>query len=176
MLRIAIAWAQYASGISTPILEDIGTPLPHLESKWILSVRNYLKYVGATIELDDPYLTKREREHDWHIMDAIIQSGKFSPVEIQQLNYCRLYLQSITISDLANARGDALDPYMQLGKIDHPTSSKIKWHKINQYRPAAKHWLLWREALSLWSDETGMLYQPLGKTGWYLPHNSGATG
>jgi hypothetical protein len=162
-LRIAVAWAQYVAGISTPLFEDIRTPLPHLEAKWISSVRAYLQYVGATIELDEPYTTVREREHDWHIMDAIIQSGQFSLTEIRQLNYCRLYLQSTTISDITNANGDVMDKYMYQGEINHSSSSINKWHRVNQERPADKHWLLWQKATKLWSTDDGRLHQPLGK-------------
>jgi hypothetical protein len=163
LLRIAVAWAQYVAGISTPLFEDIRTPLPHLEAKWISSVRAYLQYVGATIELDEPYTTVREREHDWHIMDAIIQSGQFSLTEIRQLNYCRLYLQSTTISDITNANGDVMDKYMYQGEINHSSSSINKWHRVNQERPADKHWLLWQKATKLWSTDDGRLHQPLGK-------------
>jgi hypothetical protein len=109
LLRIAVAWAQYVAGISNPIFEDVGTHLPQLETKWISSLREYLQYTRCTIELDEAYLLKREREHDWHIMDAIVQCGLFSPAEIRQLNYCRLYLQVSTISDLATAQGESID-------------------------------------------------------------------
>jgi hypothetical protein len=166
-LRIAVAWAQYVACTSTPILEDVGSPLPHLETKWITSLRTFLKYTGATIELDESYLTNREGEHDWHIMDAIIQSGKFSPKEIRQLNYCRLYLQATTISDIANAKGDALDVYLIKGNINHQSSSCNKWHKVNQERPADANWKLWHKATKLWSTITGKLHQPLGK--WLQP-------
>jgi hypothetical protein len=112
-------------------------------------------------------LLKREREHDWHIMDAIVQCGLFSPAEIRQLNYCRLYLQVSTISDLATAQGESIDKNMARGLPAHSSCSTNKWHNVNQQRPADKQWLLWQRANLLWSNEEGKLHQPLGK--WLLP-------
>jgi hypothetical protein len=42
-------------------------------------------------------------------MDAVLQSGKFKDKEIRWINYCRLYLQAVTISDLTQANGIYLD-------------------------------------------------------------------
>ena len=167
LLRIAVAWAQYAAGISTPIFEDTSSSLPHVEAKWITSLRAYLQHVGGTVELDNTYVTKHEREHDWHIMDAILQSGQFAPAAIQQLNYCRLYLQATTLSDIANAEGNYMDPHLVNGRLNHYASSIQKWHKVNQSRPAEEHWKLWQEATKLWSTTDGKLHQPLGK--WLVP-------
>jgi hypothetical protein len=167
LLRIAVAWAQFVAGTSSSILIDVDTPLPQLETKWITSLRSYLQRVGARIELDKPYLTLCEREHDWHIMDAILQSGQFSHKEIRQLNYCRLYLQCTTISDLADAQGYYLDKHMAQGRLKHPSSSIMHWHTVNQSRPADAQWSLWQKANKLWSDDAGKLHQPLGK--WVIP-------
>jgi len=42
MLRMTIAWAQWIAGISSPILHDTKTPLPHLEARWTASLRRSL--------------------------------------------------------------------------------------------------------------------------------------
>jgi hypothetical protein len=38
LLRIATAWSQYQSGISTSILTNVHTPLPHQEARWLPSL------------------------------------------------------------------------------------------------------------------------------------------
>jgi hypothetical protein len=35
LLRVAVAWVQYQSGLDTPILEDVHTPLSYLEAHCI---------------------------------------------------------------------------------------------------------------------------------------------
>jgi hypothetical protein len=38
LLRTALAWTQYQSGISSPILSDVDADLPHLEPRFIPSL------------------------------------------------------------------------------------------------------------------------------------------
>ncbi|KAI2493087.1 hypothetical protein MHU86_21471 [Fragilaria crotonensis] len=99
-------------------------------------------------------------------MDGILSSGKFTAAEIRRLNYCRLYLQAQTLSDLTNITGDALDPAKLAGQISAECSVTHGIH-INQQRPSVTEWKLWRKANLLWSDEGGRLHQPLGP--WIQP-------
>jgi hypothetical protein len=167
LLRIAVAWTQYTVGTSISFLTDTTTPLPHMEVKWLKSLRDYLRYIQGTIQLDNKYIPGLERAHDHHIMDAILHSHKFTPQEIKQLNHCRLYLQAVTISDITTAKGDQLDPYFLRGNISHPSSSVTTWHHVTQQRPNQSSWELWRLANRLWSRDDTRLHQPL--TTWLNP-------
>ena len=60
-----------------------------------------------------------------------------------------------------------MDPFLAQGRLDHPSSSKNKWHNVTQTRPGKAQWILWQKAMRLWSDEHGKLYQSLGK--WLIP-------
>lgn len=42
-----MAWAQYCAGISCSILDTTDTKLPHLEAKWITSLRTYCNDIGG---------------------------------------------------------------------------------------------------------------------------------
>ena len=109
LLRIAVAWTQHSVGTSISFLTDTTTKLPHsIESKWLQSLREYLRVIKGHIELDQTYISTPERVHDYFIMDAVIQSGKFKDKEIRWINYCQLYLQVVTISDLTQANGIAI--------------------------------------------------------------------
>ena len=99
-------------------------------------------------------------------MDVILDSNLFSDTEIRRLNYCRLYLQAITLSDLTQASGRKLDPAMLQGNPDH-SSSVSRWNHVNQARPVDAHWFLWRRANQLWSNTAGELKQPLLR--WTVP-------
>jgi hypothetical protein len=112
------------------------------------------------------YVPKLERVHDYFIMEAILHSGKFKDKEIRWINYCRLYLQAVTISDLTLANGDYLDEALLAG---NPTrwSSAIKWHHFTQAKPSQVQWKVWRIANRIWSDESGRLHQPLRR--WQHP-------
>ena len=166
LLKCTLGWIQLSVGTSFAVLERPEVSLPHLESKWIASLRTYLASIGASILLDDSGVPKAQREHDCHLMDIIIQSGTFKPAEIRKLNYCRLYLNAVTLADITKPNGEELDPCLLKGQ---PSlySGITTWHTINQDRPSEKEWKLWQKANMLWSDSHARLYQPLGA--WLVP-------
>ncbi len=98
-------------------------------------------------------------------MDLVLQSNNFDPKEIRLINYCRMYLQAVTMADLCLADGVSLDPALLSGH-PAPTSSVSKWIHINQARPSEPSWRLWRQACSLWSMNN-KLHFPLGP--WIQP-------
>ena len=99
-------------------------------------------------------------------MDAILQSNQFSPAQIRHLNYCRLYLQAVTISDLTDVAGRSLDKSKLHGEPSLMSSTTTLLH-VHQERPSETEWTLWRKANLQWSDPSGNLHQPLGP--WLIP-------
>jgi hypothetical protein len=149
------------AGTAKSILIDVHTPMPHLESKWIASLWNYLAAIDATLEVDDPGILPLQREDDSYIMDHILQARQFTPAQIRRINYCRLYLQAITVSDVTTNAGLQLDMSKLAGRISL-YSSVTQGIRVHQERPSETEWKLWKKANSLWSDAQGNLYQPLG--------------
>jgi hypothetical protein len=139
--------------------------LPHLETKWIPSLCAFLCSIDSKIEIDTPFLYPLQCKHDIHIMDRVIDSGKFKPGEVRMVNYCRLFLRVTTISDVATADGKDIDRTMFLG---NPSllASQTKWMKAEQDKPCKASWVLWWRALRLWSDWHERLHRPLGR--WLL--------
>jgi hypothetical protein len=166
LLQNTMAWLHLSVGMSYSILERVDVSLPHLESKWIGSLRTFLASISASLHLDDPCIPQPQREHDRHLMDMIIQSARFTPQEIRKLNYCRLYLQVVTLADISKPNGRELDPCFLQG-APSLYSNRTRWHTINQDRPSANEWKLWISANRIWSDSQGYLLQPLGA--WLHP-------
>ena len=166
LLRIAVSWFQSQVGVSYSFLENVHTPLPQLESKWLKSLRTFLASINAKLRLDNPYLPKLQRLHDFCIMDAIHESGKFTPAEIRKLNYCRLYLKAMTVSDLTSIDGRSLDN-SKLSGNHSLLSSFTHGTVIHQESPSEMTWKLWKKANRLWSHPDGKLRQFLGD--WVLP-------
>ena len=161
LLKNVVAWAQFTTGMASPILETPSMSLPHLESKWLASLRNYLASINAALHVDVTGLPPLEREHDGYLMERIIQSQQFTDKDIVRLNYCRLFLNAVTLSDLTDTSGKHLDA----GKLNGTpslTSSSSNWMAVNQDRPSEMEWSLWRRANSLWGKGDGTLRQPLG--------------
>ena len=161
LLRIAVSWFQLQI-----FLSEVKINLPHLESKWLASLRLVLASIDSSLQLNTEYIPPLQRECDVHIMDVVLQSGQFTNEEVKRLNYCRLYLQAHTISDLAPIDGYNLDETKRQG---NPSILSSRTHSglVNQSKPSEKEWRLWRQANLLWSDPTGRLSQPLGT--WTIP-------
>ena len=117
LLRILLSWCQFCVGISTPVLQNVTTPLPHFESQWILSLRDYLKAVNGYIEIADTIIPPLRRTHDAFIMDLVFISHP-KPAHIRKINYCRMYLNVVLLSDIVLPCGTRIDPAAYEGRQD----------------------------------------------------------
>jgi hypothetical protein len=170
LLCIAVSsWTQYAAGTGVSFLTNVFTPLPHLESKWLQSLRNFLFSINGSIELDDTSIQPLQRLHNCYLMDSVVASPIFTPKQIRLIHYCRLYLQVLTLSDITLANGLFLDPALYIGN-QSLLSSTMRLHRFCQERPSPAAWAQWQRACRPWSDSTGRLHQPLGT--WLLPPDS----
>jgi hypothetical protein len=84
------------------------------------------------LELDKLFLLPTQQKNDVYIiMDlGVLASNAFTNKEIQQINYCWLYLQATTMWDICTADGVSLDHDMLLGTLG-PSSSTSSWIQIN---------------------------------------------
>jgi hypothetical protein len=112
MLRIDLAWSQWQSGLSRPILTATATPLPYLECRWLRSLHIFLQYSKSQLLVHQPFTQPIEWIGDFHIMDYAIRSGLFDEEAIRLINYCRLYLHVTNVSDLLNADKTSILPDM----------------------------------------------------------------
>ena len=68
LLHIIMAWAQYCIGTSTPLLQDSRPKLPHFESCWLESLRQYLREIEGGTPLTNPMVEPLQREGDRYLM------------------------------------------------------------------------------------------------------------
>jgi len=157
LLRITLHWAQYSVGTSTPILLHPQQKLPHLASKWITSLRNYLAAIEATIEVDSPGVAPLLREHDSHIMDHALQH--YGPAAVKRISLCCRYMNVQTVSDIATADGSSIDTNFLQGK-DFRAPLGVR---IHQKRPGTAAWKAWGILCrKLANGKNNILVQPLG--------------
>jgi hypothetical protein len=100
-------------------------------------------------------------------MDTVLATNQFTDAEVRRINYCRIYLQLVTISDLTTTEGDRIDPAILSGNRPQRQSAyRLEWPR--QERPSSREWTLWRSVVNkLWSDEAGKLHTALGP--WLMP-------
>jgi hypothetical protein len=97
-------------------------------------------------------------------MDVVLASNLFQARETKFLNYCRLYLQVLSLSDMYNAQGNALAVGIYEGHQSH-TQSRSTLLEPLQERPNSTVWSLWRRFLRHLTIDGCWVYEPLGP--WY---------
>jgi hypothetical protein len=123
-------------------------------------MRQFLSENNMSLHVDEPELPELQRKFDIHIMDMILHANIFKDAEIRQLNYCRLYLGAVALSDLTHITRLRLD-FSKLEGRPSIYSSVTQRNRIHQERPSDKDWLLWKKANSIWSDNNGKLMEAL---------------
>jgi hypothetical protein len=88
ILQIAVAWVQYAVGTGVSFLTNVTTALPHMESKWLKSLRHYLFTINGTIEVDTNIVQPLQRIHDCYLMDAVLATDQFTLKQVCMIHYC----------------------------------------------------------------------------------------
>jgi hypothetical protein len=78
---------------------------------------------------------KENRKSDLAIMKRLVASGRFSGKELQQINYCRIYLQVFFMSDIANVKGTEVEERARKGK--RQVGRKSEWEWPVQQRPVS---------------------------------------
>jgi hypothetical protein len=87
---------------------------------------------------------KYGRENDNAIMETITAFGRFRPVEIREINRCRLYLQVFYTSDIEDNSGKTLEPWVMKGQ--RQSACKSIWEWPVQQRPTS--WKAWKQAIT----------------------------
>jgi hypothetical protein len=88
LIRIALAWAQLASGVGFPILEYPDQAIPMMEDPFLNAIRSGLFHLNASIKLHDNLVRSLSRQGDFYIMERLQAFGNFSKTESLRVNYC----------------------------------------------------------------------------------------
>jgi hypothetical protein len=90
----------------------------------------------------------------------------FRPVEIREINRCRLYLQVFFTSDIADNSSKTLEPWLMKGQKQ--STRKSTWEWTVQQRPTA--WKAWKQATTELFAQDGSMLQTLDA--WYVEHHT----
>jgi hypothetical protein len=85
----------------------------------------------------------------------------FAAHELKLVNYCRLYLQVFSLSDMCNAEGTALAEGIRKGHLSKSQSYSLL-EEPYQERPNEVAWGIWRRFLCTFCYDKDKLNRPLG--------------
>jgi hypothetical protein len=147
LIRIALAWAQLASGVGFPILEYPDQAIPTMEDPLLNTIRSGLTHLNVSIRLHDNLVHPLSRQGDFYIMERLQAFGNFSKTESLRVKYCRLYLGLYLASDIIPPHGcSIINPSSFKGTLSkRPNTPSMKFSR--QPRPDKDSWAQWRRAL-----------------------------
>ena len=101
------------------------------------------------------------RERDKFLMPAFLAAG-YEHDSLSRLNGCRLYLQVVSVAEIATGCGKYISSTAWSGQIDPTRTSAYQWPA--QGKPADSDWNLWRQAVTkTFCRSNKTLRQELGK-------------
>jgi hypothetical protein len=82
--------------------------MPHSKGIWMDTLCAVLHEISAQIHVANPWVVPMLQDFDSHIMDAVMQATFLIDEDIQCINYCHLFLQVTTVSDITHHNGTVL--------------------------------------------------------------------
>jgi len=84
----------------------------------------------------DDMVPPRQRANDVYLMEIVIQCGKFGPKDLRRLNHCRLWLNVVTLADVANAAGTQVeDTFYFAERLERDEIGCRNGQQVHQFKP-----------------------------------------
>jgi hypothetical protein len=151
--------------------------LPIIEHTWVSSLWKFLFDANITLHVTHTQCSGLRFPADRFLMDAFCQH--YQRMELRGINYCRIYLQVSTLSDILTMCGRRIRPNCWNGKYQQNSNDPSVWP--NQPNPSKQLWVSWRQALqrTFNTDSNGLLlfpiticnFQPICWTWFYDQHS-----
>ena len=104
-ILVVLSAIQLISVLCKPILEDVNIDTSYLGISWILHLRNRLYAMNGKMWVENQWTSPIQHLHDQSHMKAFSNIAGITIGKLYKTNHCRMYMECITISDLANERG-----------------------------------------------------------------------
>ena len=144
-IKVAVETLQLSSGLTTPILEYVDTPIVYLDTTFFLDLRRRLAEVNASLWIEDIWTPALQRDGDSSLMGAFTSIPRVTAGVLRRANAVRLYLRVVTIADLADPTGLFIPDGMLTG--DWQAGSDLLWPY--QPKPPKVYWATFRRCLRL---------------------------
>ena len=154
--RIQLEWIQLHAGLGTPLLET-GEVLEYIPSGWIVNLHRLLVEAGLTVKIDKVWKAKIQRTNDRIIMEYVQEN--LPEWMWGSINKCRLYLQAVVLSDLADISGQKISTaiYQVVGCY-----RKRRLAFLTQTEPTDNDINTWQYFIRHITEDGKTLYTPLG--------------
>jgi predicted Rdx family selenoprotein len=143
MYKMIFEYGQLSAGVQYPILQHPKPHLLHINDPMITTIHQFLAESQLNIVIPGLYSPQPLQENNHNIMGELMKIEK-SPIAIQRVNQCRLFLQITWLSEMSNKL--RMTP-AQLPRVHwHPyryLKKHLKWPI--QELPLQKSWEIWKK-------------------------------
>ena len=142
------------------LLDHPQPPLPYpykdirhiAPSSWHTTTWESLNDIEGFITFTDPWNLPLDYQDNCHIMPKVLsQLGNIpkpllSKPDLKNFNLCQIYLQTLTLLDIATSSGKEIDLHIWKG---HRSSCKSSLTWPHLIRPSSAWWVVWHKTLHL---------------------------
>ena len=144
LLRASLQQLQLEFGLPESFFTSDYQSYQHLATDcWLKHTWKFCDDYSITLKESAPILPLR-RQHDQHLTSAFFAAG-YRKADLLTLNRCRVFLQAVTLSDIATGDGHAISGAAWNGMQDPYRPQYFHWPR--QGRPSTRDWGLWQRAL-----------------------------
>lgn len=145
LILIAMSHLQLHIGSEFPFFTCSYPPYAKwIDQNWLASIWKHMHQLQIKVEVENHWTPRRARQNDVLLMDEFMKYN-LTPSQLRMINYCRLYLQVLLLSDIATADGRFILPSIFQGSRAAHRTSSLHWPR--QTAPPASAWNIWRLAL-----------------------------
>jgi hypothetical protein len=138
LMQMLLEYTQLECGCrGNPLAQDYNnySALP-INMNCIKEVWEHLHTFKAKVEIDGLWQPTENRIRDIVIMESLIASGRFTNKDLEDINYCRIYLQVFYLYDITNIKGNNIVAWSGRGQHGNGPYKKDKSHG----RHGKQHW------------------------------------
>ena len=127
---------------------------------WLKRVWRILEAYDVYVAFDSPVPRLRTTNDRLLLLMEVLIEAEVDQELLKWMNWCRLYLGVVTISDMVTADGRSIRQSILDGVRDGQVYTDYQWPRL--VAPTSFRWKMWREQLSAILLEGNTLREPLG--------------
>ena len=139
-----LAQVQRRSGFVTPILYDTQQPIPYIEGRYVINLRERMEKIRKMkLWIKGAWAPRFQRVNNKSIMERIVRLKGMTKDELKQVKVVRLWMRVVTMADMTNKAGTDIIDNMICGQWRAGTD--LKWPK--EHCPRKKCWSTFRSCM-----------------------------
>ena len=136
---------QLVSGFTNHAFESPDIPITYLPPGWLPHIRDRLRVLGGSIQIEDASKPHLQQLDDNSIMEVVAANMILTPNGKLLANECRMWLEVITISNIADIDGQSIQIWQLRGFWRATTTPDLIWPQLPT--PSKRHWSAFRQCL-----------------------------